>query len=340
MGIPTEGKGAISLAGENMDTLVYGSFVFGPKIGQGFYQNLIGNFEPVTIDLWFMRTWGRLTGTLVGNEAATQKNIDELRALMPEEGIEFDPELFGTDLQYTMDLATKLNKAGEDHYKAETERLKAENLTKEDRIPKSKAQMAAKMMLVNAVETQKTPAGGNQRVWIRSVVNMAREMLAEKGINISNADLQAVMWYPEKDIYDRLMKNGNGAARLNLSYEDSFGVLADEEVGIHSVDGARGFDDIRASIREADAESRRQASGTRGQASLRLAGDYRTTEGMRAVIADPTARTISGQVYSFSRKMLDPTFRKGFREKLVNEFVHGLAPIARRELALSERTRG
>ena len=341
VGIPTEGKGAISLAGENMDTLVYGSFVFGPKIGQGFYQNLIGNFEPVTIDLWFMRTWGRLTGTLVGNEAATQKNIDELRALMPEEGIEFDPELFGTDLQYTMDLATRINKAGEDHYKAETERLKAENLTKEDRIPKSKAQMVAKMMLVNAVETQKTPAGGNQRVWIRSVVNMAREMLAEKGINISNADLQAVMWYPEKDIYDRLMKNGNGAARLNLSYEDSFGVLADEEVGIRSVDGARGFDDIRASIREADAESRRQASGTRGQeASLRLAGDYRTTEGMRAVIADPTARTISGQVYSFSRKMLDPTFRKGFREKLVNEFVHGLAPIARRELALSERTRG
>ena len=341
VGIPTEGKGAISLAGENMDTLVYGSFVFGPKIGQGFYQNLMGNFEPVTIDLWFMRTWGRLTGTLIGNESATQKNIDELRALMPEEGIEFDPELFGTDIQYTMSLATRINKAGEDHFKAETKRLKAENLTKEDRIPKSKAQMVAKNLLVNAVETQKTPDGGSQRVWIRSVVNMAREMLAEKGINISNADLQAVMWYPEKDIYDRLMKNGNGAARLNLSYEDSFGVLADEEVGIRSVDGAKGFDDIRASIREADAESRRQASGTRGQeASIRLAGDYRTTEGMRAVIADPTARTISGQVYSFSRKMLDPTFRKGFREKLVNEFVHGLAPIARRELALSERTRG
>ena len=134
MGIETDSAGAISLAGEGVDTLVYGSFVFGPKIGQGFYQNLMGNFEPVTIDLWFMRTWGRMTGTLIGNDTATQKNIEELRTLMPEEGIEFDPELFGTDLQYTFDTATRLKTAGEDHYKAETERLKAENLTKEDRI--------------------------------------------------------------------------------------------------------------------------------------------------------------------------------------------------------------
>ena len=49
-----------------MDDKVYGSAVLGPKIGQGFYQNLTGNFHPITMDLWFMRSWGRITNTGVG----------------------------------------------------------------------------------------------------------------------------------------------------------------------------------------------------------------------------------------------------------------------------------
>jgi hypothetical protein len=46
--------------------LVNGAALFGPKIGQGFLQNLMGKFEPVTIDLWLRRTWGRWTGDVVG----------------------------------------------------------------------------------------------------------------------------------------------------------------------------------------------------------------------------------------------------------------------------------
>lgn len=61
---------------------------------------------------------------------------------------------------------------------------------------------------------------------------------------------------------------------------------------------------------------------------------------MRSVIADPTSQTISGKAYSFTRKMLNPTYRKGFREKLVNEFIHGLAPLSRRELELNFRQTG
>jgi hypothetical protein len=47
--------------------IVNGSAIFGPKIGQGFLQNLLGNFFPVTIDLWMRRTWGRMTGDVVGD---------------------------------------------------------------------------------------------------------------------------------------------------------------------------------------------------------------------------------------------------------------------------------
>ena len=56
-----EGK----VGGENVDTVVYGSAVFGPKVGNGFYTNLRGDFSPVTMDMWFMRTVGRLKGKLM-----------------------------------------------------------------------------------------------------------------------------------------------------------------------------------------------------------------------------------------------------------------------------------
>ena len=50
--------------GELVDEKVLGSSILGPKIGFGFYSNLNGNFEPVTMDMWFMCTIGRLTGNL------------------------------------------------------------------------------------------------------------------------------------------------------------------------------------------------------------------------------------------------------------------------------------
>ena len=56
----------VTIAGRKED-IVNGAAIFGPKIGQGFLQNLMGNFDPVTIDLWMRRTWGRWTGDVVGD---------------------------------------------------------------------------------------------------------------------------------------------------------------------------------------------------------------------------------------------------------------------------------
>ena len=33
-----------------------------PKIGNGFYQNLRGNYDPLTMDRWWMRFANRITG--------------------------------------------------------------------------------------------------------------------------------------------------------------------------------------------------------------------------------------------------------------------------------------
>jgi hypothetical protein len=62
----------ITIAGRK-DDIVNGAAIFGPKIGQGFLQNLMGKFDPVTIDLWMRRTWGRWTGDVVGDGVTAQR---------------------------------------------------------------------------------------------------------------------------------------------------------------------------------------------------------------------------------------------------------------------------
>lgn len=331
------GKGGVTLSGEQVNTNVYGSFMFGPKIGQGFYQNLMGNYDPITIDLWFMRTWGRLTGTLVGNKKAFENNLQEMRVEMRNEGVQFDEDLFGTDEQYTFDLITEQNEIGEAYYDSQRDAgvPKAE-------IKKTQLMRSAANALTNGVKPKDTPSGGQQRSFIRDIVSRAREILAENGLNLTSADMQAILWYPEKDLYAKLT-NGGLEERLNESYEDAFKEIMNGKTGLRSVDGTARPDSVRATIDKADAESSGKAGRTiQGEEeSVRFgAGDYRTTDGMRAIMADPNARSVSAKVYNFIRKFTTKEGRAASREKFVNEFIHGLAPIARRELELNYRRTG
>ena len=47
---------------EKKDTVVKMSTIIGSKIGGGFYQNLRGNYDPLTMDKWWMRFFNRITG--------------------------------------------------------------------------------------------------------------------------------------------------------------------------------------------------------------------------------------------------------------------------------------
>ena len=68
---------------ENADALVKGSYVLGAKIGQGFYQNLRGNYEPLTADLWWMRMWNRMIGRPF-TPPKTEENMNKNRRLIAE----------------------------------------------------------------------------------------------------------------------------------------------------------------------------------------------------------------------------------------------------------------
>ena len=197
-----------TIGGENKDTQVYGSSIFGPKIGGGFYQNLNGNYDPVTMDLWFMRGWGRLTGTLVGKvdpSEQKQRLVDALR----EEGMRVprDPD--------------KLLSMSED-LMAQHERDFRTNRAAYDDGTKTKSELtyAAERYWQAINGINQSPTSGGQRNWMRDRVNRAREILGENGTNLTNADMQATWWYPEKSLYSKL--GGRGKSEdLNVDYSST-----------------------------------------------------------------------------------------------------------------------
>ena len=73
------------VGGEYADTEVLGSAILGPKIGNGFFANLYGMFDQLTMDRWLIRTWGRWTGTLIVDRPELLENSRvELRKLISE----------------------------------------------------------------------------------------------------------------------------------------------------------------------------------------------------------------------------------------------------------------
>jgi hypothetical protein len=79
----------VSIAGK-VDDVVNGAALFGPKIGQGFLQNIMGRFSPVTIDLWLRRTWGRWTGDVVGG-GANSETLARMLDAARESGLDLGP---------------------------------------------------------------------------------------------------------------------------------------------------------------------------------------------------------------------------------------------------------
>jgi hypothetical protein len=207
----------IKITGENKDTKVYGSSVFGPKIGQGFYQNLSGNYNPVTFDLWWMRTWGRLIGDLVGSDPELlaeqrQRFVDALKAE-------------GRPVPRTQEklkaLAEQIEAAHEKDYAANSDLYKSK-----ERI-KSKVTNTAIRYVLGFDGLKENPTSGNQRNWMRSVVADARQSLANDGIHVTNADMQAILWYPEKNLYWKL--GGPSVEFTNQDYSEALQKIAKQK---------------------------------------------------------------------------------------------------------------
>lgn len=285
--------------GEMVDEPVFGSIVLGPKLGS-FWNNLSGNFSTLTIDLWATRTWGRYTGTLIRDSASPKqvarlsKSLQEdqliVRALQRAEDWIDPEELADLDNDELLDYGRKVHKLWEG---IRTSLLKqgADNTE----VSKRKAELdwpnAAESIVKTLGHPVDAPGTRGKRRWIRNVTNRAIEILRIHNVHLEIAELQALIWIPEKALYRTL--SGRRTIKNLVSYDAAMADVAAKE----GVPDER----IRAEIRAVEQD---RARGRRNSAA--------------AAERDPFAVLGNGEGLGRDRrKALNPEERR--------EFVAGLA---------------
>jgi hypothetical protein len=273
------------VGGENMDTVVTGSAVFGPKIGFGFYSNLSGNFEPTTMDMWFMRTVGRLSGTLPEFKPEKfAKQIQRMRNALRERGpkdrglyaSQFDRDLVAkarTEDESLIALAREVKRRHEKDFKQNRAAFDAGKRIKTDLVK------AADTILISLEKPRDIPSSGGERNHLRDVVAQMVDLVTEQyGDRKPPAALQALIWYPEQEFYKAM------GVKLSVTSQDYAGAARKILLG-------EGFDGTQLNdAADIGARSLRPSDGETDAAAI--SGDDRRADRARALEGDERARFI------------------------------------------------
>ncbi len=200
-----------NVAGEKADAVLPGSVILGPKIGGGFFTNLQGRWDLPTFDRWWMRTWGRITGNLL------QKNPDLAAEQIKQfkTAIKKSPKLveqYGGNAKELIDA----DDAALEQFAAQVYNAWSRSGFKD----KNKTLHRVSRSIRNRTEELiDTPSGSEQRQFMRETVNETLKKLRAQGIDLEAADLQALVWYPEQRLYDKL---GSRQRTKEADYEQAY----------------------------------------------------------------------------------------------------------------------
>ena len=221
------------IGSESMDEKMLGSAIFGPKIGFGFYSNLTGNFEPITMDMWFMRTIGRLSGTLPAFDPVLfPKQVAKLRAALAETG-DSSRGIYAADFKPEDVAAAQQTDEGAIALARKIYSLHNRQFIKERAAFDSGARVktalvgASNGIIKSADKPTDSPSSGGERQRLRDVTRQLVAMVEEQtGKRVPPAALQALIWYPEQELYKKLgvdlqvtSQDYAGAAELLLTKE-------------------------------------------------------------------------------------------------------------------------
>jgi len=256
--------------GELVDTQVYGAAVLGPKIGNGFFMNLNGQFDQLTMDRWLMRTWGRWTGSLIANRPdlveAKTKEMHKLLTRMAKAKKSW--EFFQKTID--MDLTNHGQPGGPTHAEI------AQRIQKVSVSPDSRSDMNRTVTgdllrklgngLAKDIDGQKeAPQHGTERVWIRKVfATILDNMHAQGYTEMTMADLQALLWYPEKRLYDKAKSSEDVANGYDLDEAPDY---ANAAAGLAAKQGVKPAE-IKAAIQRAEQQHENQVSAGRAAREL------------------------------------------------------------------------
>jgi hypothetical protein len=191
--------------GELADEVVPYGLVFGPKIGS-FFNNLSGQFDTTTMDRWFMRTFGRTMGMQLERKPGKIKDVsakiklaesrvsaEDLASLYKAAGV--------TKSTPVRDRAVAISK----YFSKKEARVGWDSKEKND--PKSDVRRAYNsfVKIMDGFELIEAPKNGTHRRYIRNVMaETIRKMDERYQWTATPAELQALLWYYEKEVHEEL----------------------------------------------------------------------------------------------------------------------------------------
>ncbi len=212
--------------GYGLDEQVYGAAIAGPKIGNGFFANLYGNYEQLTMDRWLMRTWGRVTATLVTDktkQARIKRNHIQqiIRSLTKEQKKAFEAiikrklslgDIDNVALAIKNASTAPANRVAMAKIATFAEDSKHEQIFLDIMGQPRKGDKTLSLgdllrkrgnLLAKDNDGQKeAPSGAPERRNIVKVFTQVLETMQQTEPKLTMADLQALVWYPEKRLYD------------------------------------------------------------------------------------------------------------------------------------------
>jgi hypothetical protein len=186
--------------GVTLKDTVRGNRVLGPKIGS-FFNNLRGQFDTITMDLWYTRTMHRFLGETVVplDSDKMQKAITKFREELKKDGV----RTYGIDLtealkddEATVQAALTLFQRwarGDNDY-TEKGYFKFPDGYKIEKAARG---------IFSIGGMKGAPQNKTHRQYFAKVVLEAKAKLAKLGMKLTEADMQAIIWYREKNLFAR-----------------------------------------------------------------------------------------------------------------------------------------
>ena len=284
------GRGPVQ---ELVDTVLVGSAVFGPKIGV-FNGNLNGNFNLLTIDIWMNRTLSRYFGEIKAfNKSLDTKYRKQLNELWDKQT--FEPSKTVKKRPKGDKLINRWAKETLNHYAAPVPTGK----TKPDGRPETRSyhpsrktdqSQNAKNLIENLFATNDAPTNANRRR-ARALVEKVHALRAKNGeMEINTADLQAVLWYYEKDLFQKL--GGGSKSSEKADYVDAAESVIARGDDAEQLSGAQNIRARRSTPEPGELTTLRQKLA----GNTRDAGGGSGTDGVRqGTIGGPSQSELSGQ---------------------------------------------
>jgi hypothetical protein len=225
-------KYGVEPGGESLDHVMEGAAMLGPKIGS-FYNNLNKRFHTITFDLWASRTMNRVAGNMFKfsdpamrkDSAERDSHLSQFKDLLDSGALD---ELGKARVAKMRAELSKLNAVAEGKMTREkaiklaptiadwaegAHKVYAKGTGGRSYPPelKTPASSLAKNIDLNLRDLSDAPRNASERQHWREVFNGLRENLEEHGIKLTNADLQAILWYQEQKLFQLAGSRNRGS---------------------------------------------------------------------------------------------------------------------------------